>query len=154
MKTSRIPKIIVSIIAIAILTLFVIMYIDQNKAEYLSDDTPNHVIHNYILSTNQKDYDRAFTYLSSDFTEPTFEEFQQTLSQQEDLIKNSNITIGEVSIEGDMATVQLNIRLSYQRNLLTNPDLYKKSSQLIWDNGSWKITSMPEPFWSEEWGSE
>jgi len=50
MQKSRLGNIIVSIVAILLLSALVLMYINQNKAEYLPDTTPQNVVHNYVLA--------------------------------------------------------------------------------------------------------
>jgi hypothetical protein len=151
MKTSRLANIIVSVVAIIILIFLVTLFINQNQANYISEDQPNGIVNNYILSLVKSDYKKAYSYLADVPNKPGFTKFQDDISQSKSLINNANVTIGEVIQEGQTATVQLNIRQNYERNLLTNPDLYNKSAQLIMEDGSWKISSMPEPYWSEEW---
>lgn len=151
MQQSRLGNLIVSIIAILLLSALVLMYINQNKADYLPETTPQNVVHNYVLSLNQEDYERAYTYLSSEHAEITLSEFEQALSERKNEIKNSNITISRILDGDDAIVLQLNIRKNYERNLLTNPDLYNEFGQLVNENGEWKISSMPEPYWPEEW---
>lgn len=154
MKTSRLANIIVSVVAIIILIFLVTLFINQNQANYISEDQPNGIVNNYILSLVKSDYKKAYSYLADAPNKPGFTKFQDDISQSKSLINNANVTIGEVIQEGQTATVQLNIRQNYERNLLTNPDLYNKSAQLIMEDGSWKITNMPEPYWSEEWNKD
>lgn len=154
MQTSRLANIIVSVFAIIILIFLVMLFINQNQAKYIPEDQPNGIINNYILSLVKSDYKKAYSYLADVPNKPGFTKFQDDISQSKRLINNANVTIGEVIQEGQTATVQLNIRQNYERNLLTNPDLYNKFAQLIMENGSWKITSMPEPYWSEEWNKD
>jgi predicted PurR-regulated permease PerM len=154
MKSSRLANIIVSVIAIILLTFLVMLFINRNQAEYLPEDQPNNIVNNYILSLVKSDYKKAYSYLANVTDKPGFTKFQNGISHNKSVINNANVTIGEVIQEGQTATVQLNIRQNYERNLLTNPDLYNKYAQLLLENGSWKITSMPEPYWSEEWNKD
>lgn len=151
MQKSRLGNLIVSIVAILLLSALVLMYINQNKAEYLPDTTPQNVVHNYVLSLNQENYERAYNYLSSEHTQITLTDFEQALSERKSEIKNSNITISRILDGDDAIVLQLNIRKNYESSLLTDPDLYNEFGQLVKENGEWKISSMPEPYWPEEW---
>lgn len=152
-SSSRVANIIVSVLAIGILIFLVMLFIKQNQAEYLPDDQPNNIVNNYILSLVKSDYKKAYAYLAESTEKPNFTVFQNGISENKKEINNANVTIGEVIQEGQTVTVQLNIRQNYEKSLLVDPDLYNKYAQLIWENDSWKITSMPEPYWSEEWKS-
>ncbi len=152
-SSSRVANIIVSVLAVVILIFLVMMFINQNQAEYLPEDQPNNIVNNYILSLVKSDYKKAYAYLAEETEKPNFTVFQNGISENKKEINNANVTIGEIVQDGQSVTVQLNIRQNYEKSLLVDPDLYTEFAQLILENGSWKITSMPEPFWSEEWNS-
>ena len=154
MQSSRLANVIVSIVAIVILTFLVMLFINQNQAEYLPEDQPNRIVNNYILSLVKSDYKKAYAYLADAAEKPNFTVFQSGISQNKRKINNANVTIGEVVQEGQTVTVQINIRQNYEKSLLTDPDLYNEYAQLLLENGNWKITSMPEPFWLEEWNKD
>ena len=154
MQSSRLANIIVSVVAIVLLTFLVMLFINQNQAEYLPEDQPNNIVNNYILSLVKSDYKKAYSYLADVTDKPNFTVFQNGISQNKKEINNANITIGEIIQEGQSATVQINIRQNYEKSLLTDPDLYNEYAQLLLENDVWKITSMPEPFWSEEWNKD
>ena len=154
MQSSRLANIIVSVVAIVLLTFLVMLFINQNQAEYLPEDQPNNIVNNYILSLVKSDYKKAYSYLADVTDKPNFTVFQNGISQNKNEINNANITIGEIIQEGQSATVQINIRQNYEKSLLTDPDLYNEYAQLLLENDVWKITSMPEPFWSEEWNKD
>lgn len=154
MKTSRTIEFFALFIAIIILIVLLVTYVNENQAKYLQEDQPNGVVNNYILSLNKGDYEKAYTYLADFPNKPDFSKFQNLISQQENEIKKSNVIIGEVIQEGQTLSFQIIIRRNYERNSPTNPNLYNNFGQLTMENGDWKILSMPAPYWSEDWNSD
>lgn len=153
MKKDRFLNGIIIGIGVLILIAMVLFFVRQQKAEYRLDDTPNNVVHNYILAVVQRDYERAYSYLSDTPEKPGLSQFQQDLMRASNDINQTNITIGETFIEGENATVQLNLLQSFQ-GPFNNSGRYSESAQLKKENGDWKIISMPYSFWSWNWFTE
>ena len=150
-KNDRFLNGLISAIGVLILIALVLFFVRQKQAEYRTGNEPNDVVHNYILSVLQGDFDRAYGYLAESDEKPSLSQFQQELSRQANEINHANVTIGEVIINGEFASVQLNIRQSYERPLLANPSRFAEFAQLKLVNGEWKLTSMPYPLWSWNW---
>ncbi len=153
MKKDRFLNGLIAGIGVLIIFALVLFFVRQQQAEYLPDDTPNGVVHNYLLGVLERDYDRAYTYLTDGPEKPSLSLFQQELSRTSNEISRVNISIGEVFIDGEIATVQLSMRQSYE-GPFNNLGRYTESAQLKMDNGKWKIVSMPFPFWSWNWYAE
>ena len=69
--------ILIGVGALVVLAL-VLFFTRQDKEEYLSDDTPEGVAHNYVLAVLNKDYEKAYGYLADLEHKPTYEEFRQS----------------------------------------------------------------------------
>ena len=153
MKNDRFLNGMIAGIGILVLIALLLFFVRQNQAEYLPEDTPNGVVNNYILGIINRDYDRAYSYLSENSQKPDLMEFQQELIRMANEINQLSITIGDVYMEGDSATVQLSFRQPYERPF-NNLGRYNEMAQLQKENGDWKIISMPYPLWSWNWYSE
>lgn len=153
MKNDRFLNGLLVGIGVLIIIALVLFFVRQQSAEYLPDDTPNGVVHNFILSVLERDYERAYSYLPNDPEKPSYSLFQQELSRTSNETNQVNITIGEVFMDGEIANVQLSIRQSYE-GPFNNLGRYTESAQLKKENGEWKIVSMPYPFWSWNWYTE
>lgn len=151
MKNDRFLNGLIAGIGVLILVALALFFVRQQQAEYRSGNEPNDVVHNYILSIMRGEYERAYQYLAEGIEKPSLSQFQQELSRQANEVNRANVTIGEIIITGDTASVQLNIRQSYDRPLLANPSRYAEFAQLKVENGDWKLTSMPYPLWSWNW---
>lgn len=151
MKNDRFLNGLIAGIGVLILVALALFFVRQQQAEYRSGNEPNDVVHNYILSIMRGEYEQAYQYLAEGIEKPSLSQFQQELSRQANEVNRANVTIGEIIITGDTASVQLNIRQSYDRPLLANPSRYAEFAQLKVENGDWKLTSMPYPLWSWNW---
>jgi hypothetical protein len=153
MKKDRFLKGIITGIGVLILIALVLFFIRQQQAEYREDDSPQGVVHNYILGLIQHDYERAYSYLADNPEKPDLAQFQLELTRSENEIKRVSVTIGEVFFPGDTATVSLNMSQSYG-GPITRSSWYTETAQLIRQNGTWKIVNMPYPLWSWNWYNE
>ena len=153
MKNDRFLNGIITGIGVLILIALVLFFIRQQQAEYREDDSPQGVVHNYILGLIQHDYERAYSYLTDKLEKPDLAQFQLELTRSENEIKRVSVTIGEVFLTGDTATVSLNMSQSYG-GPITRSSWYTETAQLIRQNGTWKIVNMPYPLWSWNWYNE
>jgi len=153
MKKDRFLNGIITGIGVLILIALVLFFIRQQQAEYVPDDSPEGVVHNYILGVVQHDYERAYSYLTGKQEKPDFSQFQMELARSENEIKRVSVTFGEIFITDDSATVALNMSQSYG-GPITRSSWYAETAQLIRENGTWKIVSMPYPLWSWNWYNE
>jgi hypothetical protein len=153
MKKDRFLNGIITGIGVLILIALVLFFIRQQQAEYREDDSPQGVVHNYILGLIQHDYERAFSYLADKQKKPDFSQFRMELARSENEINRVSVTFGEIFITDDSATVALNMSQSYG-SPITRSSWYAETAQLIRENGDWKIVSMPYPLWSWNWYNE
>ena len=153
MKKDRFLNGMLAGIGVLILIALVLFFVRQQQAEYLPDDSPQGVVHNYILGLIQHDYERAYSYLADKPEKPDLAQFQLELTRSEIEIKRVSVTIGEVFLSGDTATVSLNMSQSYG-GPITRSSWYTETAQLIRENGTWKIVNIPYPLWSWNWYNE
>lgn len=122
----------------------------QDKRDYLPEDTPEGVAHNYALAVLNKDYEKAYAYLADLKYKPTYEEFRQSFLNSMVNPEGTGLDVGKAVISGDEAVVDLTIYYSYSDPFSTrygNPD----RALLVEQNGEWKVSSMPYSFWDYNW---
>lgn len=136
-----------------IVLALVLFFTRQDTREYVSDSTPEGVVHNYVLAVLNKDYEKAYGYLADLDNKPTKEEFRQSFLNGLVNPDNAGIDIGEVEISGADASVDLTIYYSYNDPFSSrygNPD----RANLVKQNGVWKLSYMPYSFWDYNWYQE
>ena len=150
MKQDRFLLIILGGIGILIITAVSLFFIRQQPQEYKPDDRPEGVVHNYVLSLQLGDYQRAYNYLQKDIHKPDFKTFQQSLLRNENEFSRAAIQIGEVDLFGKDARVDITI-------IHTNNDPFSSSwvenmpAMLTLQENNWRIVSMPFPYWGWDW---
>jgi len=137
----------IGVLVVIALTLF---FTRQDKQEYVADDTPEGVVHNYALAVFNEDYEKAYAYLAESKNKPTYNEFRQAFFNHYVSPENAGLELGETKIAGKEAYVTV--------YLIYNPsDPFSSSyrntdtAQLERQNGEWKLLQMPYNFWSYEW---
>ena len=120
----------------------------------MSEDTPEGVVHNYVLAVLNKDYEKAYGYLADLENKPTFNEFRRAFLNGEVNPDNQAVDIGESEIFGDTATVD--IALIYNpSDPFSSGYRNMQSAQLLKQNGAWKLTLMPQyNLWGYNWYME
>ncbi len=143
------------LIGIAALVLLAVglFFVRQQNRDYVADGTPDGVVHNYVLSILNKDYQKAYGYLADLDHKPTYEEFRQSFFNGMVTPGDTGVDIGAVEIHDDEAVVTLSL---YYSN--TDPFSGRYSTEdralLVRQNGKWKINSMPYNFWNFNWYQE
>ena len=145
--------ILIGIGALVVLAL-VLFFTRQDKHDYLPDDTPEGVAHNYVLAVLNKDYEKAYGYLADLKNKPTYEEFRQSFLNNMVNPDNAGVDIGEATITDDEAIVEIIIYYSYSDPFSSRtgtPD----QALLVKQDGAWKLSSMPAyNFWDYNWYQE
>src|SRR5512146_670980 len=67
-------------IGVLIVAALVVFFTRQNQASYVAENTPDGVVHNYVLAILNKDYQKAYGYLADLDHKPTFAEFRQAFA--------------------------------------------------------------------------
>ena len=139
-------------IAVLIIAALVVFFVRQNNKQiYVSESTPEGVVHNYVLALLNKDYQKAYSYLADLSYKPTFDQFQKPFALGGINPSSASIQIGTARIAGDEASLEVNM-------LYTSGDVFSSeytnagSAQLVEQNGAWKISSMPSGnLWDYSW---
>jgi hypothetical protein len=146
--------IVAGIVVLVVVTLIVTLR--QPAPAYQPENTPEGIAHNYILALQQKDYERAYSYLSP--TLPGYPvnsmEFMQHTSQHRwrfQFDENTTVSISDVTVIGDQATVEA------ASNRFSSDGLFGGSIsvshfelQLRHENGVWKIVQA-DRYWANCW---
>ncbi|GAB4420060.1 MAG: hypothetical protein Kow002_08220 [Anaerolineales bacterium] len=134
------------LIAIA-LTLF---FTRQDTQAYMSDDTPEGVVHNYALAVFNGDYQKAYGYLAEKERKPTYEQFRTPFLNHYVSPNSVGLEIGETKFDGNEAFVTVYV--------IYNPsDPFSSSyrgqeiAHLVQQSGDWKILQMPYNLWYYDW---
>lgn len=144
--------ILIGVGALIVLAL-VLFFTRQDKRDYLAEDTPEGVAHNYVLAVLNKDYEKAYEYLADLKYKPTYDEFRQSFLNGMVNPEGTGLDIGEAAITGDEAVVELTLYYSYSDPFSSrygSPD----RAVLVDQDGTWKISTMPYNFWDYNWYQE
>lgn len=154
MKQDRFLTGILIGIGLLVVIALAVFFMRSDSQTYVSDDTPEGVVHNYVVAVLNKDYEKAYGYLADLENKPTYEEFRRAFLNGEVNPGNAAIDIGESKIVGDTATVEI--------ALIYNPsDPFSigwrnvQTADLVKRNGAWKLTLMPQyNLWGYNWYME
>jgi len=154
MKQDRFLTGILIGIGVLIVIALAVFFTRKDTQTYLSEDVPEGVVHNYVLAVLNKDYEKAYGYLSDLEDKPTFNEFRRAFLNGEVYPDDQAVDIGEGEIFGDTATVSLELIHNSSDPFSTGwRDM--QTAQLLKQNGAWKLTLMPQYyFWGYEWYME
>ncbi len=151
MKQDRFLTGILIGIALLIVAALVVFFTRQNRAVYATENTPDGVVHNYVLAILNKDYSRAYGYLADLDNKPTFSEFRQAFAVGRLSPASNGIKVGRASVTGEDATVEVSM-------VYTPGDPFSSgynnvgTTQLVRQGGAWKISSMPTyNLWDYSW---
>ena len=138
----------IALLVIAALALFFTRHEDQT---YGAEDTPEGVLRNYALALQNNDFPRAYGYLADKDNKPTLDSFRQAfLSRQLD-ISNTAIQIGKVEmVASDQALVDVTVVYAASDPFSTGWSS-NETALLVKQNGAWRISYMPSPYWGWDW---
>jgi hypothetical protein len=147
--------IVIGIVLLAIAAIVLVLARGQQE-EYVADDTPAGVAHNYFLAIQRQEYEKAYGYLSDDLkSKPDLDEFTRTVDNSY-YRSESSLQLGETSIDGSRARVEVSITTysgggPFSGGSYTSPDtayLHRAA------NGDWKLTGYPYPYWGWNWDED
>jgi hypothetical protein len=146
---------IIAAIGLLIVISFVVV-LSQPEPEYQNDDTPEAVVHNYLLALRLKDHERAYGYLS-----PRLKGYPKDAEAFADDVDDSysfsfvdrDVTIDTQSadIRGNMATVEV-LETSFSEGDLFSSGNYERrfDMELRQENGQWKLVD-GDRYWTSCW---
>jgi hypothetical protein len=153
MKQDRFMIVILGVIAVLAVSALALFFLRRGIQTYQPDDTPQGIVHNYILALQKGDYERAYSYMADLDGKPVLASFHQAFTNNRSSIGDTAVQIGEVSIIAKQATVTVAL-LQSGGGPFSDPSWNNDSATLINQGNRWKISKMPFPFWNYDWYPE
>jgi hypothetical protein len=151
MKQDRFLTGILVGIAVLIVIALAVFFSRRGTQTYISEETPEGVVHNYVLAVLNKDYKKAYVYLADLENKPTYEQFRDAFLQGVVNPNNSALDIGKSEISGDSASVEVIMVYSPSDPFSTGYRDVQRAILLKQSSG-WKLTSMPYYYlWNGNW---
>lgn len=140
--------IFIGLLVVAALALF---FVRNEKPAYGPEDTPEGVLYNYAVALQLHDYERAYGYLAEKDNKPTYNAFHQAFLTRQLDTGTTALQIGNVQmLENGEAWVSVTIQFA-GNGLLDNGWSNNDKGTLVRQNGAWKITYLPNPYWGWDW---
>ena len=137
-------------IGVLVIVALALYFTRQDKQEYVAEDTPEGVVHNYALAVYRGEYEKAYGYLAEMENKPTYNEFRQAFFNHFIDPSNAGLELGESEIAGDEAYVTLYM-IYNPTDPFSNSYRNTDTARLERQNGAWKLLQMPYNFWSYDW---
>ena len=136
----------------------IIMVLTRGQGEdYIADDAPAGVVHNYFLALQRKDYDRAYSYLADDLqSKPDLDKFIRDMDSQRYGSSEASLQMGETRLDDERSQVDVSIT-TYSGGGIFDSGSYssQETAHLRLDaEGKWKLISFPYPYWGYDWDQE
>ena len=138
-------------IAVLIVAALVVFFTRRDPGNYVAENAPEGVVHNYVLAVLKKDYQKAYSYLADLDNKPTFAQFRQAFAVGRLNPAGNGIQVGAASVSGNDATVDVSMVYS-PGDPFSSGYNNAGSAQLVRQNGVWKISTMPTyNLWDYSW---
>lgn len=157
-KTDRTLIVIVSGIILLVVFAFAVALL-RPKPTYQSESTPEGVAFNYLFALQQKDYERAYGYLSPSIKgyPADFEAFAEDVRDNSWNFNgldntSTSVEVDPATITGQRADVTIKITYFYESGLF-NSGQYTNSHNMTLlqdESASWKITAS-DSYWFYCW---
>lgn len=141
-------------IGVLVIAALAVFFVRKDGQSYVSDDTPEGVVHNYVLAVLNKDYEKAYGYLADLERKPTYDEFRNSFVTGMLNPGNSAVDVGEADITGDDAYVEVAMIYNPSDPFSTG---YRdiQNAILVKQGDGWKLSSMPTYYlWDYNWYQE
>ena len=142
-------------IGVLVISAVILFFVRQSTLDYKSEDTPDKVVHNFILAIEREEYEKAYGYMLEDEGKPTFVEFRQRFSNGLAYQSDVGVKILETDIfDNDEGLQEAIVELSIS---YTNSDPFRSgydsqnTATLSFVDDEWKISMMPYEYWSWDW---
>jgi hypothetical protein len=138
-------------IGVLVVAALAVFFIRSDGQSYVPDDTPEGVVHNYVVSILNKDYEKAYGYLADLDNKPAFVEFRNAFVTGMLAPGNSAVDVGQSDITGDDAVVEVAMIYNPSDPFSTG---YRdiQNAILVRQGGEWKLSSMPTYYlWDYNW---
>lgn len=151
MKADRFLTFILAGIVLLAAFAVAIYFIQQGSQVIASDTTPQGVVQNYLIAVGQDNYDLAYQYLAQIPNRPSQQQFQQYFFNFKQTMADTSIQVGEVTVAGSQASVTL-VFLRADSGIFGSVSRQPQMASLVLQDGVWKISQFPFPFWDFAWG--
>ena len=154
MKQDRFLTGILVGIAVLVVVALAVFFIRKDTQVYVSEDTPEGIVHNYVLAVLNDDYEKAYGYLADLDHKPTYEQFRNAFIQGAVNPNNSAVDVGQAEINNDTATVEVAMIYNPSDPFSTGYRDVQRAI-LVQQSSAWKISSMPTYYyWDYSWYQE
>ena len=138
-------------IAVLVIVALAVFFSRRGTQTYISEETPEGVVHNYVLAVLNKDYKKAYGYLADLQNKPTYDQFREAFLKGAVNPSNSALDIGKSEINGDTASVEVAMIYSPSDPFSTGYRDVQRAI-LVKQSSGWKLTSMPYYYlWDGSW---
>lgn len=150
-KDPFLTGILIGIGGLVVLALALFLTRKQDALAYVSEDTPEGVVHNYVVAVFQRDYEKAYGYLADKDNKPTPEQFREAFLKNYINPGNVGVDLGGTEFSGDEAFVTVYIQYD-SSDPFSSGSRNEDRAVLIEQNGQWKLEQMPSGnFWGWDW---
>jgi len=148
------------IIVISIVLLIIAAFLAvtlQPDPTYQDDITPDGTAHNYLLAIQQKNYERAYSYIPTDYPYPkNADDMRDDITDNNwlfDIGDDFSLVVESAEIHGDGEATVIVRKTTFHNNGLmgSNQSTRTFTLTLIQENGSWKVSD-GKSYWSNCWG--
>ena len=150
MKEDRFLIVIIIVVALLVVVSLVVFFVQNSEISYIADDTPDGVVHNYILALQQGDFGKAYGYLANKEDKPSYDRFQQDIVANQTGMRDTGIQINDVNILKDTAQVELTV-IENGGGPVLSEYRHTETALLVEEDGDWKLLQMPYFYWSWNW---
>lgn len=138
-------------IGLLVVAALVVFFTRQASQDYVAENNPDGVVHNFFFAYQQGDYERAYSYLANDDGKPSLAEFRSRLSQEGIRSAGAGVQIRGYDIiqneDGSRgAVVDLVVIYASSGPFDTGYRTYE-TAILVEQDGEWKIKEMPYWYW-------
>ncbi len=153
MKSDKFLMGIVAGIVLLIVVAIIVVLTRGQWEDYVADDSPAGVVHNYFLAIQRQDYDKAYDYLSDEIkSKPDRDDFIFVVDDFGNR-SEASLQIGESTINGDRAHVQVSITTYSGGGPFDSGSYASRDTAHLraTANGDWKLIQFPYPYWGYDW---
>ncbi len=138
-------------IVVLVVAALAVYFTRRDQPGYVPENTPDGVVHNYVMAVLNRDYQRAYGYLADLSNKPTFAQFRQAFAVGKLNPAGNGIQIGKSSVSGNDATVEVDMVYSPGDPFSSGYNNIG-TAQLVRQGSAWKISSMPTyNLWDYSW---
>jgi len=154
MKQDRFLTGILIGIGVLVVVALAVFFTRKDTQDYISENSPEGVVHNYVLAILNKDYEKAYGYLAELEYKPTYEEFRRPFLNGYVNPDTTAVDVGISEISGDEASVEIS-QIYNQGDPFSSGYRDTQRAILVRRNGAWKLSNMPAyNFWDYSWYTE